>query len=103
MKLRKIIVLAMLFSVSAFSAAADNYGTYTNGKVTITYDMGARGGDIFKTSACKGEYRPAFDGSTDMHIGDKRSYVIYFQGSPAHMEIEGNSKCFPQGRYKKTK
>ena len=83
--------------------AADNYGTYSNGKVVIKYDMSSRGGDLFYSNRCKGEFRPAYDGKTEMFIGEKRSYVIYFQGDPVHLEIEGGSKCFPEGKYKKVK
>jgi len=84
------------------SDADENYGTYSNENVTITYEMGNRGQDIFYSSQCRGQFTPRFEvsGETSMWYGANNDYIIYFNNSHS-MEIEGNNNCFPEGRYKK--
>ena len=101
--MKHILSSCLLILASFYCSATENYGPYGNGKVTIKYEMSPRGGDLFYSSRCKKTFRPKYDGATEMFIGENRSYVIYFQGEPAHMEVEGDSKCFPEGKYKRIK
>ncbi len=95
--------LAMALLALPFLAhAEDNYGTYTNGKVTLIYELGYRGGDLFYSSACKGvAFTPAYNAAAQMFEDRQKNYVIYFQGMGPTMEVESTYKCFPEGRYKR--
>lgn len=100
--MKRLLTVSLMLLAPLYCMAADNYGAYTNGKMTIEYDMGGRGEDLFRSSRCKGTFKPKYDGQAGMWSGKAdKSFVIFIQGDPAHMEIEGKSKCFPEGRYRK--
>lgn len=97
--------LAISFSAVTTAFAADSSeGTYSNGKVTIKIEVGARGGDEIISSLCKGKVlKPVLDADSEMLMAQDKSYAISFGAGYSHMEVEGTNKCIPEGRYKRVK
>ncbi|MDD2540961.1 MAG: hypothetical protein PHH28_07940 [Desulfuromonadaceae bacterium] len=88
--------------VSLVYAFESEEGKYTNdkSKITIIVQLGNRGGTEFLSSKCKGKvFKPPYTGVN--YIDEKAKYAIGFGGDNIHMDIEGENKCLPEGRYKR--
>lgn len=100
---RKIAMMIAMIPMATTGYALGIEGTYKSGtrKPVITVEMGNRGQDEFRSSACKGKvYNPSYNGNSY----EGKGYIIFVDdvGLTIERDKKGN-KCFPEGRYLKEK
>lgn len=100
----KTALMFLYLSLASLAAHADDsmFGSYSNGKVQIKIVENGRGGTHIYSSLCKGYLHPSYT-TEEMLVNYKNEspYAIGFGGNSIHIDVEGENKCLPEGRYKR--
>lgn len=97
-----ILAIIPLAALAANATAADGEaweGNYVNGKVTISWEVGARGRSEFVSSACANKPFSPRKNNDGKFIGERKEYTITSDGGYTRLIVTGKSACLPEGVY----